>query len=59
MEFCHSYPFVAFVVLTVDQIVGDDDGPLFQQIRGDIPFFSKNVAIMSLWSKRSSSCPTI
>ena len=28
MEFCHSYPFVTFVVLTVDQIVGHDDGPL-------------------------------
>ena len=25
MEFCHSYPFVTFVVLTVDQIVGHDD----------------------------------
>ena len=28
MEFCHSYLFVTFVVLTVDQIVGRDDGPL-------------------------------
>ena len=26
--FCHSYPFVTFVVLTVDQMVGHDDGPL-------------------------------
>ena len=29
MEFSHSYPFVTFVVLTVDQIVGRDDSPLF------------------------------
>ena len=30
MEFCHSYLFVTltFVVMTVDQIVGRDDGPL-------------------------------
>ena len=27
MEFCHSYLFVTFVVMTVDQIVGRDDGP--------------------------------
>ena len=26
MEFCHSYLFVTFVVMTVDQIVGCDDG---------------------------------
>ena len=25
MEFCHSYLFVTFVVMTVDQIVGRDD----------------------------------
>ena len=28
MEFCHSYLFVTFVVMTVDQIVERDDGPL-------------------------------
>ena len=26
MEFCHSYLFVTFVVMTVDQIVERDDG---------------------------------
>ena len=31
MEFRHSYPFVTFVVLTVDQIVGRDEGPLQPQ----------------------------
>ena len=25
---CSSYPFVTFLVPTVDQIVGNDDGPL-------------------------------
>ena len=29
MEFCHSYLFVTFVVMTLDQIVGRDDGPLY------------------------------
>ena len=29
MEFCHSYLFVTFVVMTLDQIVGRDDGPPF------------------------------
>ena len=28
MEFCHSYPFVRFVVLTVDQFVERGDGLL-------------------------------
>ena len=28
MEFCHSYLFVTFVVLTVDQIVGHDEKTL-------------------------------
>ena len=37
MEFCRSYPFVTFVVLAVDQIVGRDDGPPLLQ-----PRFSKN-----------------
>ena len=27
MEFCHSYLFVTFVVMTVDQIVERDDVP--------------------------------
>ena len=27
MEFCHSFPFVTFVVLTVDQLVERGDGP--------------------------------
>ena len=31
MEFCHSYLFVTFVVMTVDRIVGRDDGPLLPQ----------------------------
>ena len=26
MEFCHSFPFVTFVVLTVDQFVKRGDG---------------------------------
>ena len=26
MEFCHSFPFVTFVVLTVDQFVERGDG---------------------------------
>ena len=30
MEFCHSYLFVTFVVMTVDQIVGRDDGPYYK-----------------------------
>ena len=28
MEFCHSFPFVKFVVLTVDQFVERRDGLL-------------------------------
>ena len=28
MEFCHSYLFVTFVVMTVDQIVGRDEKTL-------------------------------
>ena len=28
MEFCHSFPFVTFVVLTVDQFVERADGLL-------------------------------
>ena len=28
MEFCHSFPFVTFVVLTVDQYVERGDGLL-------------------------------
>ena len=28
MEFCHSFPFVSFVVLTVDQFVERGDGLL-------------------------------
>ena len=28
MEFCHSFPFVMFVVLTVDQFVERGDGLL-------------------------------
>ena len=31
MGFCHSYPFVTFVVLTVDRIVMRDEGPLRPQ----------------------------
>ena len=31
MEFCHSYIFVTFVVLTVGQIVGCDDGQPYPQ----------------------------
>jgi len=31
MEFYHYFPSVAFVVLSVDQFVGRDDGPLEQQ----------------------------
>ena len=28
MEFCHSFPFVTFIVLTVDQFVERGDGLL-------------------------------
>ena len=31
MEFYHYFPSVTFVVMTVDQFVGRDDGPLEQQ----------------------------
>ena len=31
MEFYHYFPSVTFVVLTVDQFVRHDDGPLEQQ----------------------------
>ena len=31
MEFYHYFPSVTFVVLTVGQFVGRDDGPLEQQ----------------------------
>ena len=31
MEFYHYFPSVTFVVLTVDQFVGRDDGPLERQ----------------------------
>ena len=31
MEFYHCFPSATFVVLTVDQFVGRDDGPLEQQ----------------------------
>ena len=31
MEFYHYFPSVKFVVMTVDQFVGRDDGPLEQQ----------------------------
>ena len=31
MEFYHYFPPVTFVVTTVDQFVGRDDGPLEQQ----------------------------
>ena len=31
MEFCHSFPYVTFVVLTVDQFVERGDEPLEYQ----------------------------
>ena len=31
MEFYHYFPSVTFVVMTIDQFVGSDDGPLEQQ----------------------------
>ena len=31
MEFYHYFPSVTFVVMTVDQFVGRNDGPLEQQ----------------------------
>ena len=34
MEFCHSYLFVTFVVMTVDQIVERDDFPTFPRKSG-------------------------
>jgi len=41
MEFCRCSLFVTFVVLTVDQFVVRDDGPLEQQ-RQDSHVCSKN-----------------
>ena len=40
MEFCHSFPFVTFVVLTVDQFVELGDGPLESQ-KQDSRVFTK------------------
>ena len=51
MEFCHSYLFVTFVVMTVDQIVGRDDGPL----ETGQPRFSKNWQNSDLLEKSESS----
>ena len=41
MEFYHYFPSATFVVLTGDQFVGRDDGPLEQQ-RQDIHVCRKN-----------------
>ena len=75
MEFCHSYPLVTFVVLTVGPSAGHDDGihhmsrtpflilnfldfdgyvvmtPTFPANHRRCASFSKDVAILSLWSK--------
>ena len=45
MEFCHSYLFVTFVVMTVDQIDGRDDGPLWPQ-RKDSHVLVNNLYVM-------------
>ena len=34
MEFFHFFPYVKFVVLTANQFVRRDDGPLEQQKQG-------------------------
>ena len=38
MEFCHSCPFVMFLMLTVNQFVGCGDGSLEQQTQDRLVF---------------------
>ena len=52
MEFCHSYLFVTFVVLTVDEIVGRDDGPLRPQSQ-DSHVFRRTGTSLICWKNRS------
>ena len=55
MEFCHSFPFVTFVVLTVDQFVKRGDGLLELQ-KQDSHVFLKNWHIsLDLLEKSESS----
>ena len=53
MEFCHSYLFVTFVVLTVDQIVGHDDGPLWPQRQASHVFRRTGTFLLICWKNWS------
>ena len=49
MEFCHSYLFVTFVVTTVDQIVGRNDGPLCPQRQDSHVFRRTGTSPLICW----------
>ena len=53
MEFCHSFLFVTFVVMTVDQIVGRDDGPLRPQRQDSHVFRRTDTSPLICWKNRS------
>ena len=55
MEFYHYFPSVTFVVLTVDQFVGRDDGPLEQQKQDSHARLSKKSHISSYFKEKSES----
>ena len=44
MEFYHFFPSVTFVVMTADQFVGHDDGPLEPMKRSRIATFVEEIA---------------
>ena len=50
MEFCHSYPFVTFVVLTVHQTVGRDDGPLWPERQDSHVFRRTGTSPLVRWN---------
>ena len=56
MEFCHSFPFVTYVKLTIDRFVGSGDEPVQSQ-KQDSHFFSKKNWLISsdLLEKSKSS----
>ena len=53
MEFCHSYPFVTFVVLTADQIIGRDKGPLWPQRQDSHAFRTAGTSPLICWKNQS------